>query len=104
MAYNEFWGMINFFRVDHISNMVIVEKPATPITEVEGYKSGIDYKNIASAMPYLYPDKLKTIEFIADKVIVDQIIDWFGLDIKIKEIDEDRDPLELLGKQNKNGR
>ena len=90
MALNEYWKIINFFRVDHISNMVIEESAATPITDVEGYKSGIDYKNFATSMPYLYPDGIKTIEFIANKEIVDQIIDWFGLNIDIKEIDDDK--------------
>ena len=86
-SYNEFWKRINFFRVDHITNMKITETPATEITEVEGFKTGIDYKNIANSMPYLYPDEQKTVEFIASREIVDQIIDWFGLDIKIEEID-----------------
>ena len=36
----------------------------------------------------MYPDEQKTVEFIASREIVDQIIDWFGLDIKIEEIDE----------------
>lgn len=90
IAHNEYWKMLNFFRVDHISNMKLTEVPATPISDVEGFAGGIDYKIIASSMPYLYPDKIQTVEFIADKEIVDQIIDWFGLDITIQEIDSQK--------------
>ena len=34
-------------------------------------------------MPYMYTDTPETIDFIADVRIVDQIIDWFGRDIRI---------------------
>lgn len=88
MSHNEHWGNITFYRVDHITNMVIDERAATPITELDGFKSGIDYRKFASAMPYMYTDEPQNIEFIAYKGIVDQIIDWFGTDIRITELDE----------------
>ncbi len=89
MSYNEHWCNITFYRVDHITNMEIDERAATPITEIDGYKSGIDYKNFACAMPYMYTDEPKNIELLASKGIVDQIIDWFGTDVKITETDKD---------------
>ena len=77
---------MSFHRLDRITNMRVSERPATPITEVEGYERGVDYKQIASTMPYMYTDAPERIEFIADERIVDQIVDWFGLDIKMSPI------------------
>ena len=83
MGYSDYWGNMTFHRLDRISNMRLYDKPATPITSVKGYENGIDYKQIASTMPYMYTDKPERIEFIADEYIVDQIVDWFGKDIKM---------------------
>lgn len=89
MAKNEHFGGMVYHRLDHITNMIIVEdKPATPITDVPGFKGGIDYKTIANTMPYMYSDEPKRIELIANKKIVDQIIEWFGTDIDITELSD----------------
>ena len=86
MGYSSYWGNMTFHRLDRITNMRVSERPATPITEVKGYECGIDYKQLASTMPYMYTDTPERIEFIADERIVDQIVDWFGLDIKMTVI------------------
>ncbi len=86
MGYSDYWGNMTFHRLDRISNMRIYDKPATPITSVKGYENGLDFKQIASMMPYMYTDTPERIEFIADEFIVDQIVDWFGKDIKISKL------------------
>lgn len=92
MAKNEHFGEgMTYFRMDHITNITIAEdKKATIISDVEGFKSGIDYKVIATAMPYMYSDAPKRVQFVADKSIIDHIIDWFGRDISIVNIDENQ--------------
>ena len=89
MAAHAHWKTMFFYRVDHITNMEIVEKAAIPITDVAGFEGGIDYKTISSALPYMYTDHPRHIEFRADKVITDQIIDWFGRDVNIVVEDEE---------------
>lgn len=90
MAYSEYWGIMVFHRLDHITNMSISKTPAVPIRSVAGYESGIDYKRFSSAMPYMYSDEPERIEFIADACIIDQIIDWFGRDTQISKRDDGR--------------
>lgn len=86
MGYSSYWGNMSFHRLDRITNMRICDRAAVPLTDVPGYENGIDYKQIASTMPYMYTDEPERIEFIADEYIVDQIVDWFGLDIKMSAI------------------
>ncbi|MCR4928297.1 MAG: WYL domain-containing protein [Lachnospiraceae bacterium] len=88
MAYSEYWYNMVFHRMDRITNMEVTDKRATPIREVPGYSSGINYKEISSAMPYMFADKPEMISFIADKGIIDQVIDWFGYDIRINKTEE----------------
>ena len=89
MGYSSYWGNMTFHRLDRITNMRVYDKSATPITSVKGYENGIDFKQIASTMPYMYTDTPERIEFIADEYIVDQIFDWFGTDIRMSKIPDD---------------
>ncbi len=89
MGYSSYWGNMTFHRLDRITNMRVYDKPATPITSVKGYENGIDFKQIASTMPYMYTDAPERIEFIADEYIVDQIFDWFGTDIRMSKLPDD---------------
>jgi predicted DNA-binding transcriptional regulator YafY len=102
MGYSDYWGNMTFHRLDRISNMRLYDKPATPITSVKGYENGIDFKQIASTMPYMYTDTPERIEFIADEYIVDQIIDWFGKDIKMSTLpdNEKKVKVELVASPN----
>ena len=86
MGYSDFWGHMVFHRLDRITNMRIYDKPATPLQSIGGYEHGIDFKQIASALPYMYTDKPERIELIAEDCIIDQIYDWFGKDIKVTKI------------------
>ena len=89
MAYSEYWHNIVFHRLDRISNMTITARKATPLKNVPGYENGINYKELSSTMPYMYSDKPEYIDFIADEGIVDQIVDWFGKDIRIMKSNEE---------------
>ena len=53
-------------------------------------------------MPYMYTDKPERIEFIADEYIVDQIVDWFGKDIRMSTLpdDEKKIKVELVASPN----
>lgn len=85
MAYSEYWGNMVYHRLDHISKMEVVEEKATPIRSLKGYENGVNYKKIATSMPYMYADKTERIQFLADEEILDQIVDWFGKDIVIQD-------------------
>jgi len=87
MARHERFEQMHFYRLDRITNMEIVEdKPLTNIRSVAGYEGGIDYKKISSGLPYMFSDKLEYVEFLADESVLDQVVDWFGKDIKIEEV------------------
>lgn len=89
MSFHEHYRNMTFYRVDHITNMTVLpDQPATPLNTVEGFKNGINYKELASSFPYMYTDKPENMEFIAQKSVIDQIVDWFGSDIRILNRDE----------------
>lgn len=95
MAYSEYWHNMVFHRLDRITNMSLTEEKATDLRTVPGYENGIDYKKLSSARPYMYSDEPVRINFIADIDIVDQIVDWFGNDIKIVKSKNDKTKVQV---------
>ncbi len=89
MAYSEYWHNIVFHRLDRITNMTIIDRKATPIKNVPGYENGINYKELSSTMPYMYSDQPEHIDFISDEGIIDQIVDWFGNDVRIMKSNDE---------------
>lgn len=84
MGYSKYWGHMVYHRMDRITNMVISDRAAVPIRAVEGFADGIPYEDFSTAMPYLFSDQPQMVEFIAEDYITDQIIDWFGKEIRIQ--------------------
>ena len=101
MAYSGYWKEMVFHRLDYITDMKIVSEDAMPLKQIEGYERGINYKELATALPYMYTDKPEKVEFLADKIVISQIIDWFGKDIKI-ESTEDEGVVKVTTKVSKN--
>ncbi len=85
MGYSEYWGNMIFHRLDRITNIKIYDAPAYPLKKVPGYESGIDYKKISTTMPYLYSDKPERVEMLAEAWVIDQVVDWFGKDLAVRE-------------------
>lgn len=88
MGYSEYWGNMIFHRLDRITNIKIYDAPAYPLKKIPGYESGIDYKRISTTMPYLHSDKPERVEMLADAWVIDQVVDWFGKDLAVRETDD----------------
>ena len=89
MCKSERWQNMGFYRLDRITNMSLTDEKASPITQIPGYERGINYKELSTALPYMYTDKPERIDLVAYESIVDQIIDWFGKDIRIEPCPDD---------------
>lgn len=90
MGYNEKWKHMQYLRMDRITNITVLEETRTPLKSVSGFENGIDYKRFSQSMPYMFFDEPQMVEFIADDWAIDQIIDWFGRDIRIEEREDGR--------------
>ena len=88
MGYSKYWEHMVFHRLDHITNIKVSDRDAIPINEVDGYKNGINYQELTTAMPYMYNDKPERIVFTAGDKTIDHVIDWFGKDVEIRTDNE----------------
>lgn len=85
IACNEKWKNLGHYRLDRITDIRLTDEPATPLRSLPGHESGIDYKEYATSLPYMFTDKPERVEFLADPGIIDQIVDWFGDNARIEQ-------------------
>ena len=85
IACNEKWKNLGHYRLDRITDIRLMDEPATPLRSLPGHESGIDYKEYATSLPYMFTDKPEGVEFLADPAIIDQIVDWFGDNARIEQ-------------------
>ena len=88
IACNEKWKNLGHYRLDRITDIRLTDESATPIRSLPGHENGIDYKEYATSLPYMFTDKPERVEFLADPVIIDQIVDWFGDNARIEQSGE----------------
>ncbi len=79
------------YRIDRIMDLHLVpELPRTPLETVEGIHDGkIDLPKHLAEHLYLYSGESVQCVFLADAVILNDIIDWFGLDANIEPTEQD---------------
>lgn len=90
MARNEYWKDVVFYRLDRITNIRLTDQLLTSLQSVKGYETGVDYKELATGLPYMFNDKPQPVEMIVEGYIIDQVIDWFGTDIRLQQLDDGR--------------
>lgn len=90
MAYSEEYRKISYFRMDKIGDIRMLEISALPLRSLPGYESGIDYRRLSSSLPYMFGDEPVPVTFLADGAVIDQVVDWFGLDSEIRPADGER--------------
>ena len=88
IACNEKWKNLGHYRLDRITDIWLTDDPATPLRSLPGHENGIDYKEYATSLPYMFTDKPESVEFLAEPVIIDQIVDWFGDNARIEQSGE----------------
>lgn len=88
MGYSSYWDKMVYHRMDRITDMKISDRTAVPIREVEGFADGINYNDLSVSMPYMFSDPPQMVEFIAENHITDQIVDWFGKNVRMEAQDE----------------
>ena len=85
VACHEKWKKLGHYRLDRITDIRLTEEPATPLRSLPGHANGMDYKEYATSLPYMFTDKPECVEFLADPGIIDQIVDWFGDNARIEQ-------------------
>lgn len=92
--YDKYDNVANY-RVDRITDIRLLDTPVKPMKKVSGLKNGLDLPNHMTEHIYMFADKSERVTFRAKKYIVNEIIDWFGRDVRFFDETEDEVTAEV---------
>ena len=73
------------YRLDRISEIRLLDSPAKPAKQVKGLEHGVDLPKHMAEHIYMFQDESDTVEFRFKKYIINDVMDWFGNDVKITD-------------------
>lgn len=76
---------VAYVRIDHLSDVKILEEKAKAKKEVKGLENGLDLPKTMAEHIYMMHGDTVNVKFRAPKSISDQIVDWFGFDFTVLE-------------------
>lgn len=75
----------SYYRLDKISDIEIISKPVKPMYKVGGLEKGLNLPKHMAEHIYMFSGKSKKVLFKIDKSRLDDVVDWFGTDFKIRK-------------------
>lgn len=94
----DYYSDLGHYRLERISNVEIINKKVKPIEKVKGQENGLNLPKHMAEHIYMFSGEAVNVSFIAKRSILNEIIDWFGSDIVLRNINEDE--IEIFVKVN----
>ena len=77
------------YRVDRITDIKLLDTPMKPMRDVKGLEGGLDLPRHMAEHLYMFPGPSRLVTFRAKKYILNDLIDWFGKDIRFSNETEE---------------
>lgn len=75
---NDAYDNLSNYRIDRITDIQLLDTPAKPKREVKGMENGLDLSKHMAEHIYMFAGKSVRAQFIAEKYIISDILDYFG--------------------------
>jgi len=75
----------SYYRLDKISDITILNTPVKTMSKVGGLEKGLNLPKHMAEHIYMFSGKSKKVLFKIDKSRLDDVVDWFGNDFKIRK-------------------
>ena len=76
---------LSHYRIDRITSVTMLSEPVKPKKDVREFAQGWSLPKHMVEHIYMYSGNSVTVKFIADIDLMDELIDWFGRDFRIRE-------------------
>ena len=80
---------ISHYRIDKITKIEIMQEKSKPVSKVKEMEKGFSLPRHMAEHFYMYSGESVTVKLLADKTIMNELIDWFGKDFRILEKNDD---------------
>ena len=95
-----FYDNIANFRIDKIKDAELLDKPRKPIDKLENYSQGFDLSKYMKDNIYMFGGKSVKTVLEVDKIIIGQVIDWFGKEFSVISKTENKCVISLTVDEN----
>ena len=86
------------YRMDRITDIRLLDTPVKPARKVKGLENGFDLPKHMAEHVYMFSGKSEQVKFRMKKYLINDVIDWFGTDVKFT--DESKDEVTAQVKVN----
>ena len=86
--YDKYNNIANY-RLDRITNIRLLDTPAKPVEQVDGKKYGLQLPKHMAEHLYMFGGESVPVTFRMQKLIINDVIDWFGSEITFFDETED---------------
>ena len=76
---------LSHYRIDRMTFVTMLSESVKPKKEIKEFFQGWTLPKHMAEHIYMYSGESVTVKFIADKDLIDELVDWFGKDFRIKE-------------------
>lgn len=76
-------------RIDRITEIKLLDTPLKPMKKVNGLENGLDLPRHMAEHLYMFAGKSIHVTFTAKKYLINDIIDWFGKDVRFSDETEE---------------
>ena len=87
--YDKYNNLANY-RLDRITGIRLLDTPVKPVREVDGMKNGFYLPKHMAEHLYMFAGESVPVTFRMSKVILNDVIDWFGSEIAFSDETEDQ--------------
>lgn len=79
---------IAHFRIDRILKIDILDTSAKPLRDIKGFENGLTLSTYLSEHPNMWSGTTEHVSFRCPTYLMNDIIDWFGTNVKISETND----------------
>ena len=83
------YSQASYYRLDKISDIVILNTSVKPMNKVDGLENGLNLPRHMAEHIYMFSGKYEKVVFNIDKSRLDDVVDWFGTEFKIRKKEDD---------------
>lgn len=83
------YSQASYYRLDKISDIVILNTSVKPMNKVDGFENGLNLPRHMAEHIYMFSGKSEKVVFKIAKSRLDDVVDWFGTEFKIRKKEDD---------------
>lgn len=80
---------VSHYRIDRMTSVCMLEEKRKPVSQVTDFKNGFSLPKHMAEHIYMFSGKSVTVRMYAQKHLLDELVDWFGKDFKIRKETEE---------------